>query len=207
MTITKEYDYGGLFQVEVCQNCFSYRFNHDPNLVFHGIGVDHLQNQPAPMIEPKGEPEAQFYRIYIPRRAVHLAHLPFVGLDSDTDDIYFAFNADQLKQTHPEIVYMNRRIWENLSNHTHLQSKRQLKKMSRGLFVPDYDANLPTEILLPYLDTSLALRVIAKNQEAAKKAKRFAGKDLEVILFQDGQKFWDDSLKYKEIECPECKSN
>ena len=56
----KKYDYG-LFSVDVCQNCFSYRFNHDASLVFHRINASHLDNQESPAIVPKGIVEAPYY--------------------------------------------------------------------------------------------------------------------------------------------------
>ena len=195
---TQTHDYK-IFSIDICQNCFIYRFNHDPNLVFHRIDSGYLENQQSPIIYPKGTPEAPFYFYYLKYRALHLGPLSITGpLQQKNNQIWFGFNINSLKD--PKIKYLNYPIWEDLHFHANAHPESERKEMESRLFLPEYSTRPITEILLPALDCSQAEFIIARNPEDIIKAERFAKKKLESVVFDldTSKKIWDNYTSHLE---------
>lgn len=195
----KKYNYD-LFSIDVCQRCFSYRFNHDSGLVFHRINASHLDNQESLLIVPRGIVEASYYLHYLGKRSVHLGPLFSTPLVEDNPErIWFGFDINKIKEKYPELRFIDYSLWSDLVWHSHAHPPAEGKEMREKLFISDYSASEPTLVILPHeLDCSLAEVLIARTEECAKKAKQFAGKNLESVIFDldSAKKIWQDYLDH-----------
>jgi len=106
MATTERYEYGNLFSITVCQHCFNYRIDHDPDMVFHNINARYLMQYRDGIITPKGKPNAPHYHAYLDKRYLHLGPLCISGLITEEDYLIFGFDVHKLKAHYPQAKYL-----------------------------------------------------------------------------------------------------
>ena len=203
MTILENSYGNGTFSVAICDDCKEYKIENNPNLIFHGINSEHLRKQSSPILVPKGNPTAPYYFSYLPKRFLHLGPISIAGLLSKDTDLFFGFDLNEIKRKYPQIQYMDFNTWEILAFHSNSLDEKQIVKLKRELFVPEYRAATLTEALLDELDCSRTKVLISKTEGVREVAKEFIGKQngLECVLFEDGEKFFRDYKDHLSHEC------
>jgi hypothetical protein len=203
----KTQDYG-IFSVDVCQNCFSYRFKHDPKLFFHRINEKHLKNQKRPLIVPKGPVSSKHYLYYLRKKSIHLGPLYTQPLTLDNPEaIWFGFDINDLKSKYPVIKFLNYDVWPELVLHRDLLTQNERISSEQRLYQEDYSTEHPTLVVLPdALDTTLSKVSITRTPEGRVLADEFSGRTLDTILFtmetaQRIKKNYRENLWVKNCPC------
>ena len=120
-------------------------------------------------------------------------------LEDSPERVWFGFDINKIKEKYPGLRFIDYSIWADLVWHSHAHPAAEEKEMREKLFILDYSASEPTLVVLPHkLDCSLAKVLIARTEEYARKAKQFAGKNLESVVFDfdSAKKIWDDYLAH-----------
>ena len=187
----KTFNYG-IFSIEVCQNCLSYRLGHDPSLVFHGVNIDDLKMHSGPILTPKGTPQAPFYFQVLDKRYLHLGPLNIVGILPPKDkSIWLGFDIKKLKMN-GDTRFIDYKTWVKLGFYRNSFIEDDKKELEKILFREEYGTS--TEVLVSQLNCNIADYVIVTDKESSQLAKQFAKKDLESSIFplSDAKNIWDD---------------
>lgn len=199
----KQYNYK-LFTIDVCQNCFDYKVNHQDNMVFHGIDSSYLERHKNGILTPEGIADANYYHNYLKTRKLHLGPLYICGLmEKNPYNIWFGFDINEVQLKYPDLKFINYNVWEILAFHTHtLPIEEKINEEKNLLLDKYYKDNPTTEILLnKELDCNLAKIVIMKKYNGYTAVKRFLGKNLEFVVFNNSNHFWLDYINHLDIEC------
>jgi len=83
----------------------------------------------------------------------------------------------------------------------HSHSAEEVAEMKQKLFLPDYEVEPITEMLLDRLDCGLADVVISKMLQTGERARRFAKTDLDIVVSGDAKKIKDDHVSNVSVKC------